>query len=133
MNFSDFPFLRYLPFFLGGILISKTVPELPWQFFFPCVFLLWVIYALRIRISNPFSPTWSGVLAYLILFVLGLTLGLHHKKSHTPTLDWEGVDSYLAEVSGFDIPKANSSENLVEVLAVRACGTWQKNSGKVLF
>ena len=132
MNFSDYPFLRYLPFFLGGIILAKISPEIPSSVVFLSVLMLWVLFTVTAAVKKPISLSLSGILAYFLLFFLGYALGLEKKKSNTPTLNWQGVDSYLAEVKGFDVPKASSAENLLEVLAIRTSGKWQNAQGKVL-
>lgn len=132
MNSSDFPFLRYLPFFLSGVFFSKIFPEFRWLIFFIGALVLWFAYLLIIRKKSAYSIILSGNLAYSQLFFLGCALGLQKVDVYTPSLDWQGVDSYLAEVTEYDVPKANSTENLLEVFALRAGGDWVKANGKVL-
>jgi competence protein ComEC len=132
MNFSDYPFLRYLPFFIAGILSGNTVPQLDWKGFFIFSLVLWGIYVLILFRSKSGSISILGSLAYLILFSLGFSLALVRKTSVPPSFTWEGVDSYFGEVINFDKPKTNSSENLLEIVASKDSGEWKKTNGRVL-
>ncbi len=132
MNFSDYPFLRYLPFFIAGTIFAKISTELPWILSFIPVLVLWVAYVMSVFSFKYFSVTFSGILAYSLLFFLGHALVLGKKESNTPKINWQGVDSYLAEATTYDVPKTSSSENLLEVLAIRVGRKWQPAQGKVL-
>lgn len=132
MNFSDYPFLRYLPFFLAGILFGKTVPELDSRVFYAFTLVLWGIYVSIVFSTKPGSLSILGTLAYFILFFLGFSLVLGKKTSVSSTLNWKAVDSYVGQVVNFDKPKSNSSENLLEMVAIKDSGKWEKTQEKVL-
>lgn len=131
MRLSDYPFLKYLPFLILGILIG----EKGWigaSTALLAVVGLWVVFcSVRLRARNFPSP-FSG-LGYLIMVFLGIHLGQNESylQSLTKT-DLTGVDSYLARVKRFDVPKPNSAENLLELIAVKDSVGWKPSSASIL-
>lgn len=131
MRLSDYPFLKYLPFLILGILIG----EKGWigaSTALLAVVGLWVVFcSVRLRARN-FPTPFSG-LGYLIMVFLGIHLGQNESylQSLTKT-DLTGVDSYLARVKRFDVPKPNSAENLLELIAVKDSVGWKPSSASIL-
>lgn len=129
MRFADFPFLRYLPFLVTGILLSKFLPT---GFEVISLGLLWILYLVGVAKKTPVSLGLSSGFGYLLLLVLGCFLGSPKKEASLPLGAWQGATMYLAEVKQFDIQKPNSSENLLEVFSIRDSLGWKKAQGKVL-
>lgn len=134
MRFADFPFLRYLPFLIAGVLFSQVEIEI--SLFIPASFiaLSWIGYlilALRKESSGQLIPAFLG---YLMLFTAGYLFSEVQKQRLNNSMDpkLEYARSYLACVEKHDLEKPNSFENLLEVIAVRDSLTWQKSKGKVL-
>ncbi|MHA7130979.1 ComEC/Rec2 family competence protein [Algoriphagus namhaensis] len=134
MNFTEFPFLRYLIFFLFGVGLSYWVPD--WSTNFVLIFsvLCFLIYAIFHFIWASGRTVVTSGLAYLTLISFGLLFSLfeqsHQKKLQFP----EGFSpqAYLAEVQDYDLPKPNSKQNLVQILQVKASGIWRPFDTKVL-
>lgn len=129
MRFADFPFLRYLPFLVTGILLSRFLPT---GFEVISLGLLWILYLVGVAKKTPVSLGLSSGFGYLLLLVLGFFLGSPNKEASLPLGAWQGATMYLAEVKQFDIQKPNSSENLLEVFSIRDSLRWKKAQGKVL-
>ncbi|WP_026945265.1 ComEC/Rec2 family competence protein [Algoriphagus marincola] len=109
MRFSDYPFLRYLLFFLAGICLSFLFPfGVSKLVFLISIVLLWLIYFLAVRQKANLSIlTW---LAYSQLIVLGWLLPSFHREEQKETV----LDGpYLAQVQAYDLQKPNSKENLL--------------------
>ncbi|GMQ30365.1 ComEC/Rec2 family competence protein [Algoriphagus confluentis] len=135
MRFGDFPFLRYLPFLIAGILLGKI---LPFQLLFaPALVLLesiWVVYLIFLFKKNSgFRPPFA-LLAYIQLILTGFALSLWNQKSNPEPLNSFSPEvlGYLAEAQKFDADKPSSRENLMRILAIRDSSGWKKGEGKVL-
>lgn len=132
MRFADFPFLRYLPFLVTGILLARFLPEGFGGISLGLLGLVWIMYLVGVAKKTPVSLGLSSSLGYLLLLVLGCFLGSEKKEPSLPVDAWKGAKMYLAEVKRFDIQKPNSSENLLEVLSIKDSLGWKKVQGKVL-
>ena len=132
MRFADFPFLRYLPFLVTGILLPWFLPVGFEGISFGLLGVVWIIYLVGVAKKTPVSLGLSSVLGYLLLLVLGCFLGSEKKEASLSVDAWKGAKMYLAEVKRFDIQKPNSSENLLEVLSIKDSLGWKKAQGKVL-
>ena len=132
MRFADFPFLRYLPFLVTGILLPWFLPVGFEGMSFGLLGVVWIMYLVGVAKKTPVSLGLSSVLGYLLLLVLGCFLGSEKKEASLPVDAWKGAKMYLAEVKRFDIQKPNSSENLLEVLSIKDSLGWKKAHGKVL-
>lgn len=128
MRLSDYPFLKYLPFLILGILIGEkgwittSISGL-------IVLGLWVVFC-GIRLSSLNFPVRFSFLGYLILIFLGIHLGQNDHKGQN--LDLIRAESYLARVQRFDVPKPNSSENLLELIAFKDSLKWKPSNASVL-
>jgi competence protein ComEC len=134
MRFADFPFLRYLPFLIFGILVSRNGIPFPSLLILCMTLGMWLLYFLSLPnkgVSKTFLPS---VLAYLSLFLAGLTLNELEQLKSEKRVDPELINSksYFAEVTRYDLEKPNSKENLVEVLAWKDSLGWRPSKGKVL-
>lgn len=130
MTFADFPFLRYLPCFVGGLLLA---PQLPQEYLSASSWLLaalWIGYGLSLAFANSWVRLISSCLGYALLLALGVFLAIPSMPQNAAP--WEGKGAYLGEVQRFDVAKPNSSENLIEIIAIKGDLGWRKHTGLVL-
>ncbi len=133
MTFADFPFLRYLFFFALGILLSRAIPEAEPQLFLWILALLWVFDAVLLSRSSFWSPLPISFLAYLLLMGLGAFVSLKaSQQTRKGEMPWGEGTGYLAEVQRYDLPKANSSENLLSVIGIKEGQSWRPHRALVL-
>ena len=132
MRFADFPFLRYLPFLVTGILLASFLPVGFEVISLGLLGVVWIMYLVGVAKKTPVSLGFSSSLGYLLLLVLGCFIGSEKKEASLSVDAWQGATMYLAEVKRFDIQKPNSSENLLEVFSIRDSLGWKKTQGKVL-
>ena len=133
MRFSDFPFLRYLPFVLGGIFLGKSHWSASLMPLSIILGLLWLAYVIVVSIQPKSKISIEpSTLAYFSLIAFGAVL-VQNKKAHyefSPAI--LKAESYIAEVTLYDQAKPNSHENLLEVKSVHIDGQWKDSQGKVL-
>ena len=130
MTFADFPFLRYLPCFVGGLLLA---PQLPEEFLSVSSWLLaafWIGYGLSLALASTWARLFSSCLGYVLLFTLGIFLATPSLRQSV--VPWDEKGAYLGEVQRFDVAKPNSAENLIEIIAVKGNQGWRKHAGLVL-
>ena len=133
MTFADFPFLRYLFFFALGILLFTTIPEAQPQLVLGILAVLWIFYL--VLLSRPVFSSLLPIsfLAYLLLIGLGAFVSLHsNQTAQEGEISWGEGKGYLAEVQRYDLPKANSSENLLAVFALNGEQGWRSQNALVL-
>ncbi len=133
MTFADFPFLRYLFFFALGILLFTTIPEVQPQLVLGVLAVLWIFYV--VFLSRPIFSSLLPIsfLAYLLLIGLGAFVSLHsNQTAQEGEISWGEGQGYLAEVQRYDLPKANSSENLLAVFAINGEHGWRSQKALVL-
>jgi competence protein ComEC len=133
MTFADFPFLRYLFFFALGILLFTTIPEAQSQLVLGVLAVLWIFYV--VVLSRPVFSSLLPIsfLAYLLLIGLGAFVSLHSNQiAQEGEISWGEGQGYLAEVQRYDLPKANSSENLLAVFAINGKEGWSSQKALVL-
>jgi competence protein ComEC len=134
MRFADFPFLRYLPFLIGGVLFSQFEIGISTLISASVLGLSWFIYLgliLSRKKSNLLRPAFLG---YFILFVLGYLLSEIQQKRKAVSLH-EALSTshyYLAKVTKHDVEKTNSFENQLELIAFSDSLGWNKSKVKVL-
>jgi competence protein ComEC len=133
MTFADFPFLRYLFFFFGGVLLAALFPQASPSLFLRLLAAIWLVY-LGYLIWSPTPNTFfPSSLAYLLLIGLGCYVSLSSRQEALAgDIPWEEGKGYLAEVQRYDVPKANSSENLLSVVAKRGAQGWKPQKSLVL-
>lgn len=133
MTFADFPFLRYLFFFALGILLSAAIPEAEPQLLLWILAILWVFYAVFLGRPSFWSPLPISFLAYLLLMGLGAFVSLQaSQQTQKREMPWGEGTGYLAEVQRYDLPKANSSENLLSVIGIKEGQSWRPQQALVL-
>lgn len=133
MTFADFPFLRYLFFFAVGIFFSDTIPEAHPNSLLGLLSILWIFYAIILLKSSSATTFSTSFVAYLLLMGFGALVALR-SNSHVleEEMPWGVGLGYLAEVQRYDLPKANSSENLLAVVAVKEGESWRFQRALVL-
>lgn len=130
MTFADFPFLRYLPCFVLGLLLAPQLPEEYLQVVGWVLAGLWIGYFMLLTFASTRFTLGCATLGYALLGTLGLFLAsISQPKAVAP---WEETGAYLGEVQRFDVTKPNSFENLIEVIAVKRDSGWRKHAGLVL-
>lgn len=133
MTFADFPFLRYLFFFALGILLFTTIPDAQPQLFLGILAVLWIFYVVFLNRPIISSLLPISFLAYLLLIGLGAYVSLSSRQeSLEEEIAWGEGQGYLAEVQRYDLPKANSSENLLAVFAINRGQGWVSENTLVL-
>ena len=131
MRFSDFPFLRYLPFFIAGILFHSFIP-ISWIRAFVVLGVLWGSYWILL-IKNRTGPTSiHSSLAYAMLLVLGIGIADFQVELKNNNEGLSESQAYLARALRYDVPKPNSKENLLEVIAYHDSLGWERSGGKVI-
>ncbi|MGY6744611.1 MAG: ComEC/Rec2 family competence protein [Cecembia sp.] len=140
MIFADFPFLRYLIFFMVGILLYPVFQELPLKGMLLMLGLGWVIYALLLIYveSNRLFPRFRFIfpcLAFLQLVLAGLIFSylrdFKNDPNHLIHVE-EEVKGYLALVVGQDEAKPNSIANRVFLKKIWAGDKLRESRGEVL-
>ena len=134
MRFADFPFLRYLPFLLGGIFLGRSDYSPGLWLLLGAILILWFGYLFLVlkegKIKTILRPS---MLAYAMLVLFGALLIQVKKESYPDGLaKIETADQYLAEVIQYDVQKPNSFENLLELKSVKSSAGWSDASGIVL-
>ncbi|MFC3880241.1 ComEC/Rec2 family competence protein [Algoriphagus namhaensis] len=135
MQFSNFPFLRYLPFFVGGVLLSEALADRSWIILLLCSASAWLIYLVFLYKSNRKSTFKLSLWAYLLLFLIGAGLALHQQEYQSKRLSVEFLNNpkgYLGEVQEYDLEKPNSWENLIHVTHVFQEDDWIPTDRKIL-
>ena len=140
MRFAEFPFLRYVIFFVLGIFIYSWICSWPSSIFFIALLTVYAFYIFLVFI-NYFQGqfrfrTAIPALAYFQLFLLGIAFSyLKDIRQNTDNLinDKHGIDSYLALVLGHDETKPNSMANRVGLKMVFDGLSWRDTEGEVLF
>lgn len=131
MRFSDFPFLRYLPFFILGIILNSWI-RISWNISFLFLGGLWISYWFLLIKKSHARTNLAASLAYVMLLVLGMGIAELRSKSGNTQQSISSSKSYVAKVLQYDVPKPNSKENLLEVIGTTDSSLWEKSSGKVI-
>jgi competence protein ComEC len=130
MRFSDYPFLKYLPLLIGGILLAGSFEFFRIKTIAIIVLILVLSYFLLINLkTNQTRLQVLSLIGYLLIFSFGILLSRYQEgQAALLSLD-EPFESYLAEVRQFDLQKPNSFENLLEIKAIRSDSEWKAASG----
>ena len=133
MRFSDYPFLKYLPLLIGGILLADSFEFFGIETISIIVVILVLSYFLLINLkTNQPRLLVLSLIGYLLIFSFGILLSRYQKgQAALLSLD-EPFESYLAEVRQFDLQKPNSFENLLEIKAIKSDSEWKAASGLVI-
>ncbi|QDH77823.1 ComEC family competence protein [Echinicola soli] len=139
MKFNEFPFLRYVLFFVVGIVCYTVFGSI-----FSSV-VLWIVMATILLIylglaivngrSNRFKfRVFFPLLAYLLLIIAGyaFTARKDIATDDDHLLHMGEVQGYMGEVISPDEPKTSTYGNELAVKYVQTSAGYQKASGKVL-
>jgi len=134
MKFADYPFLRYLPFLLGGIFFGNYISGANTFFLYLIVMACWIGYVSLLAFYKKPKLLSASLLAYCSLIMLGVLISTQKQTAFQLSVfdQFDTVDYYLAEVTQYDISKPNSFENSLEVKSVHLKDGWKDASGKVL-
>ena len=139
MRFSEFPFLRYLVFFIIGIMIYTYASIVPFQVIIFSILICYSLYVVCIilnlkRRSFGFKSLlpWT---AYLLLVLCGFFFSyqrdIRNQTYHLLNTKSE-IKSYLGVVMSLDEPKANSIANRVSIKKVYDGEMMLDTEGEVL-
>jgi len=140
MRFSEFPFLRYILFFILGVLLYTLFDGgIPLRIIFVSILSVYTVYLILVGI-NIFRRQYRfkihlPLLAYVIMVSSGLFFthitDIKNQSDHLLNCDLP-VKSYLATVLSNDEAKPNSTANRVLVKRVFSNGMAQQVTGEVL-
>lgn len=135
MHFSDFPFLRYLPFFISGVLLAEALADSSWIILLLGSASAWLLYLGFLYKSNRKSTLKHSLWAYVLLFLFGASLAKHQQGHQSKGLSLEFLKNpkgYLGVAQEYDLEKPNSWENLIHVTHVYQEGDWIHTDRRVL-
>lgn len=140
MRFSEFPFLRYILFFILGVLTYTFFGSLvPIKFILVTIVFVYLLYLILVCI-NIYRKEYRfkiqlPLLAYFLMLSSGIFFAkntdIHNQPDHLLNNDMI-VQSYLATVLSNDEVKPNSIANRVLVKRVFSNGIAQRLTGEVL-
>ena len=133
MRFADYPFLRYLPILIGGILLSKSYANPDFDLVLILLSLCLLAYGLilyKTRFAR--KGLLLGGIGYVLLFLTGVFLVRWNEVPNSAFQNPESVQGYVAEIIQYDVAKPNSFENLLQVKVVSKNDIWVESDEKVL-
>jgi competence protein ComEC len=139
MRFSEFPFLRYVIFFILGIVLYPFLRILRLEVFVAISGVLFLIYLILIFLNDRQSRFNFKVMFPFLAYSLLLTAGffftyqkdIRNHPSHLVNSKKE-IEAYLATVISNDEPKPNSTANRVNVKKIFDGMFWSEMEGEVL-
>lgn len=140
MPFADFPFLRYLFFFVLGILLYPFMADIPKWIVDSVLLLLFLIYVVLLlakphKISGLMKSMVFPSLAYSQLVLMGIQFSFYRDVMQSGdhlTHHQEEIRGYLAVVIGQDEIKPNSIANRVMVKKVYSKEAFKALQGEVI-
>lgn len=140
MVFADFPFLRYLVFFISGILLYPFFGSMTLEGLFLALGFAWFSYLLlsiyvEKRRLFPVTSWIFPLLAYIQLVLAGMLFSHLHDFHNNPKHlihSKEEMDGYLALVMGQDDPKSNSIANSVLLKKALVAGEVKNKEAEIL-
>jgi competence protein ComEC len=133
MRFADYPFLKYLPILIGGILFAMQIQLPAFQLVLILIALSWIIYGfILLKIKSPRQGNFLAGIGYGMIFLVGIFLVRWNDLNTTAHQDFENMDGYLAEVMQYDVAKRNSFENLIQVKTILKDSIWHQVDQKIL-
>lgn len=130
MRFSDFPFLRYLPFLLLGIFLGKAGILVDWKLLGVILIVLSVLFGFLVLCRK--LTEIRGILPYLQLILLGLFCEAYHREFYSNQPPVPLNQGYIAEVQEYDLEKPNSFQNLLALRYAQLDNEWISTEGQVL-
>ena len=138
MKFSEYPFMRYILFFVFGMLLYPYGDSLGLAEITGITFILFVAYlssllaesskpALRFKLIFP-------ILAYSLLISMGFLFTYLRDVTNDPKhlLHQGQIEGYLGVVDDLDQPKPNTFANRILISAVRKDSTYVPATGEVI-
>ncbi|WP_339756281.1 ComEC/Rec2 family competence protein [Algoriphagus aquimarinus] len=133
MRFADFPFLRYLPFLLLGIFLGQSYWSPDLLVLSIILSISWLCYMILVFNCEKYVSYFQlSSIAYLSLLVFGALLVQNKKHQTDVSSDILQAESYLAQVTAYDLQKPNSFENLLEVKSFLIGESWTDAQVKIL-
>jgi len=138
MKFSEYPFMRYILFFILGMLFYPYVGALGLAEIIGITTILFVTYSAFL-----FAQSWRRtyhfkfifpVLAYSLLINMGVLFTFLRDTTNDPKhlLHQGRIDGYLGVVDDLDQPKPNTFANRILISAVRKDSTYIRATGEVI-
>ena len=138
MKFSEYPFIRYVVFFITGILMYPYAGFMGFGDILALVIGCFVAY-LILAVFDAQQQSFRRKLAfpavgYLLLISMGLFFTFLKDAKNDPThlLYHPQVDGYLGLVEDLDQKKPNTFANRVAVKTVKVAGEYRPASGEVI-
>src|SRR5690554_2692012 len=125
MKFSEFPFLRYIWFFILGVIVYRYVQAIDFTllvYSIPILFLVYVTLALIDAFQRRFSfKRCFPPLAYSLLIMMGVFFSYLKDAKNDPLhlMHLGKIDGYVGIVEGLDEKKAKTFANRIAVQAVK--------------
>ncbi len=122
MKFSEYPFLRYVSFFITGILSHRELAFIEDHLILGLLLLLYIVYFLLIRYNFRRKKYHFQVvlplLAYLMLVLSGLYVAKEQRWQNERGMREmpSGIKGYLAMVLDHDEDKPRSKANRIQVI-----------------
>lgn len=134
MHFSDFPFLRYLPFFVLGICGASLMPFVALPLLALGLVILWLGYFILLRGQGRKNRLFYPIMAYSMIWIAGALLALQQqeRKQRLFLLAEKEVGAYEGIVQDYDLEKPNSWQNQVTVTRVYRAGSWDTEQTELL-
>ena len=138
MKFSEYPFIRYVLFFILGILLYPFGDALGLVETAALTFMLFAAY-LSVLLANPsnqpfrYKPLFP-VLAYSLLISMGFLFTFLRDVTNDPRhlLHQGRIEGYLGIVDDLDQQKPNTFANRISIAAVRKDSTYIPATGEVI-
>ena len=138
MKFSEYPFLRYILFFILGMLLYPFGNSLDLPDIIGITTILFVTYAIFL-FADARKPLFRfafifPVLAYSLLISMGFLFTFLRDATNDPKhlLHQGQIEGYLGIVDDLDQPKPNTFANRILVSSVRKGGEYISATGEVI-
>ena len=125
MKFSKFPFLRYVLFFILGVLTYRHVQDMDFVLLVHSTGLLFLVYV-ALTLIDVFKKRFGfkvgfPFLAYSLLTMMGMAFSYLKDAKNDPLhlMHLEKIDGYIGIVEGLDEKKAKTFANRIAVQAVK--------------
>ena len=137
LNWAAFPFVRYTPALIAGIVaylyLGADIPEL-WPATVALAAIVAVLLAGAAHQRRPALTDAAGMLSLLVIFALGATLtqrATESRRADHLSRFAEQVECYQAVVDDYTVVRAATYATTLRVQAVRVAGRWRQATGGV--
>ena len=138
MKFSEYPFLRYVLFFILGIMLYPYANFLGMWEITSLTFALFGTYLIlslvdRFQLAFRFK-TLFPIMAYALLTSMGLMFTYLKDATNDPShlMHHQKIEGYLGIVNDLDQKKPNTYANRILVTGVKKEGKYQPSTGEVI-